>query len=178
MDDSLQKLQHVVLTKMLQLGFTSDKLTELQKIPLGWLRKDATQRHGVTRFHPSVNLAEGYLSPKDVKTVDLHRTLVEEKYISYGEYVLFHEYCHCIGHAGHGAGFKSLEKIWPDRNSKSLGREMTDDLRQRRAKWLWTCPSCKRSHPRRRRSNGRYLCRKCKVHLIDEPGGERTKRIS
>jgi len=171
MDDSLQELQRIVLAKMYQLDFSIDKIEELQKIPLGWLRKDATQRHGVTRFFPGVDLSEGNLLAKDVRKVDLHRALVEEKYLPYGEYVLFHEYCHCLGHAGHGAGFKSLEKMWPDRKSKELGRQLTTELRQRRAKWLWTCPSCKRSHPRRRRSNGRFLCRKCKVYLIDEQGG-------
>ena len=128
----------------------------------------------MTRFFPGVNLAEGILSPIDVRKVDLHRSLIEEEYADYGEYVLFHEYCHCIGHSGHGAGFKALDRRWPDKEVKAKGKKLTTDLRLRKAIWIWKCPACQRSHPRRRRSNGRYICRKCNVHLIDEPSEGRN----
>lgn len=166
----IELLREQVLSEMLDMGFHASDLQELRQIPLGWLRRDATQRHGVTRFHPGVDLGSAELGPSNIRIVDLHRSLVKPEWWRYGQYVLYHEYCHCLGHPGHGRGFKALEARWRDEEARGLGKKLTDELRLSLARWIWMCPSCEKGHPRRKKSNGRFLCRICNVALRDVPG--------
>ena len=163
---SLEEMRDEVLVRMLDLGFHRTDIDELAKIKLGFLRRDATQRHGVTRFLPNLDL-EGKLGPTDIRKVDLHRQLLLDEWRNYGEYVLFHEYCHCLGFPNHGKEFKRLEIKWTDDSARRRGKEFTDYLRNSLANWNWFCPTCQRIHPRRNKSNGRYKCRQCDCILLD-----------
>ena len=162
----LERLKQQVFGEMQSLGFDLDTISLLGEVTLGFLRRDATQRHGVTRFHPGVDL-KGELGPKNIRRVDLHRELLGPDWQDYGAYVLYHEYCHCLGFPGHGKDFRAIERLWRDDNSRKKGRTFTDYLRQRNSSWNWVCPTCKAIHARRKRSNGRYKCRKCDVILFD-----------
>jgi hypothetical protein len=165
-EDDLKLLKEQVFAQMLLLGYAEETISELGEITLGFLRRDATQRHGVTRFHPGIDL-KGELGPKNIRRVDLHREILAEDWRDYGAYVLYHEYCHCLGYPGHGRDFRAFERLWGDDHSRKKGRQFTEFLRQRNAVWNWICPTCKAVHARRKRSNGRYKCRKCDIILLD-----------
>ena len=62
---------------------------DLRTIPLGVRRKNATQRHGVTRWKRGVNLDA--MNIEDVEVIDLHPRLLEAKWRPYGAFVLHHE---------------------------------------------------------------------------------------
>ena len=163
----LEALKVDVLDRMVDLGFDKNVTGELSEIELGFLRRDATQRHGVTRFQPGIDL-KGELGPQHIRKVDLHRELITGEWWEYGAYVLFHEYCHCLGNPDHGRKFRSMESLWPDHHAKNRGAQFTDFLRRRNAKWIWCCTSCNSEHPRSKRANGRYKCRKCDTILVDK----------
>ena len=162
----LERLKQQVIEQMLAIGFDEEATSQLGEITLGFLRRDATQRHGVTRFHPGVDL-KGELGPENIRRVDLHRELLAAEWRDYGAYVLYHEYCHCLGHPSHGKDFRAIERLWDDDHARKMGRRFTDHLRQRNAVWNWLCPTCKAVHARRKRTNGRYKCRKCDSILVD-----------
>ena len=46
-------------------------------------------------------------------------------------------------------------------------------LSARRYQWMWVCPECGRRHHRKRRQNGRFVCRNAShergVRLVDAP---------
>ena len=111
---------------------------KLKQIPLGYIRKNATRMHAVCRFKPG---PKGYRKTiEDVKEVAIHPEAVNEKWIHYARFLMFHEYLHAIGNIRHDAVFRRLENLWPDEEAKSAGKEFGRFLRNRAAKWLWTCP--------------------------------------
>ena len=59
---------------------------------IGSFEKNATQRHGVTRFRVGRNAVE--LRTEDVETIDLHPHLLNENWEDYARFVLYHEYLH------------------------------------------------------------------------------------
>ena len=161
----LSHLKDEVLDQMQAIGFESEsRLHALNSIPLAVLRRNATQRHGVTRFRRGANASE--LKTKDVETIDLHPMLLNGSWHDYARFVLFHEYLHALGHRFHDATFRRLEQLWPHRGAER-GREFTQFLRQRSATWLWVCPTCDNKYPRKRRANGRFRCRGCSTVLHD-----------
>ena len=107
--EDLERLKQQVVEQMLAIGFDEDATSQLGEITLGFLRRDATQRHGVTRFHPGIDL-KGELGPKNIRRVDIHRELLAAEWRDYGAYVLYHEYCHCLGHPRHGKDFRAIER--------------------------------------------------------------------
>ena len=67
----LTSLKEYVLTEMQAMPFwRQETLLPLQSIPLAVLRKNATQRHGVTRFLRGARATA--LKTEDVETIDLH----------------------------------------------------------------------------------------------------------
>ena len=67
----LSQLKDEVLEQMKTIGIEDEsRLNSLNPIPLAVLRRNATQRHGVTRFRRGANASE--LKTEDVQTVDLH----------------------------------------------------------------------------------------------------------
>lgn len=143
--------------------FASTDTTELLNVPLGLLRKSATQRHGVTRW---IRLEDGTLK---VEVVELHPRLFEEPWHDYGAFVLFHEFLHVLGFRAHDSTFRALEAQWPNHTAAGMGKAFTHAMRLGRARWLWYCSSCRESYPRQRKSNGKFQCRKCRKRLEDRP---------
>ena len=161
----LMTLKDEVLDEMKTMGFESEeRLNALQSIPLAVLRRNATQRHGVTRFRRGANATE--LKTEDVETIDLHPILLKDSWNDYARFVLFHEYLHALGNRFHDAAFRRLESMWPHEGHER-GREFTQYLRQRTATWLWVCKTCDNQYPRKRKANGRFRCRACSTILID-----------
>lgn len=157
----LSNMREHVLTQMSRLGLVDlQQQNSLRKIPLGVLRKNATQRHGVTRWkrkgHDLV-----------LQTVDLHPKVLTPAWADYGAFVMFHEFLHALGWRAHDANFRALEAQWPDTNAAAQGPALTTHLRLEQAAWIWHCPTCDGRFPRKERSNGRYQCRTCKVTLMD-----------
>ena len=160
----LVALREDVVSTMEGLPFLADiDLSGLLTIPLGVLRKNATQRHGVTRWR---TLPSGALS---VEVVDLHPSLLEDDWEDYALFVLFHEYLHALGYRAHDAQFRSMEAQWPDSKGAMRGKAFTHERRLARAAWHWVCSTCGQRFPRQRRGGGRFLCRTCRTVLVDVP---------
>ena len=143
---------------------------ELQKIPLGRLRRDATRLHAVCRYQKGVRKSE-FVGPDDVRCVDVHPVALTEDWQRYAAFLLYHEFLHALGFTGHDRAFRNLEALWPDAEARNMGKSFGNHLRKRAAKWVWTCPQCSKEHPRTRRGMGRYRCRECRVVLLDVKGG-------
>ena len=146
--------------------WSKDKLTSLTEIDLGVLRKNATQRHGVTRWKKGVLKPS---VPEQVEVIDLHPRLLSEKWKPYAAWVMHHEFVHALGYTAHDSTFRSLESLWPSEKSSQMGSEFTEMLRKEKASWLWVCSTCKKEYPRQKASRGRYLCRICRTVLQDIP---------
>ena len=160
----LVALREDVVSTMEELPFLEDTdLSGLHTIPLGVLRKSATQRHGVTRWR---TLPSGALS---VEVVDLHPGLLEDNWEDYALFVLFHEYLHALGYRAHDAQFRSMEAQWPDSKGAMRGKDFTHERRLARAAWHWVCSTCEQRFPRQCRGGGRFLCRTCRTVLVDVP---------
>lgn len=155
--------QHVLEQMHLMPMFMEADLSNLGEVPLGVLRSNATQRHGVTRWSVA---STGALT---VDVVDLHPALLNGEWRDYAAFVLFHEFLHVLGHRAHDARFRSMEAQWPDKNGAMRGKAFTHDRRLMRAKWHWVCPTCDLRFPRQRRGGGRFLCRTCRTVLLDVP---------
>ena len=146
--------------------WSDEQLKSLKKINLGILRKNATQRHGVTRWKKGVKHPE---CVDDVEVVELHPRLLTDEWKPYAAWVLHHEFVHALGYFAHDSKFRALEKLWPSKESPTMGSNFTEMLRRDRATWLWVCPTCKREFPRQKQGNGKYMCKKCKQILKDVP---------
>lgn len=160
----LDRLRERVLLTMQGMAVLGDvDRSSLRLIPLGLLRKSATQRHGVTRWirHPSGKLS--------VETVDLHPRLLDDEWSDYAAFVLFHEYLHALGWRAHDRTFRTLEATWPDTQASLRGPDFTRRMREGKATWYWRCPSCEHDYPRQRKAGGQYLCRTCRHVLQDVP---------
>ena len=164
---NLNELKDIVVDVMLGMGIWSkEQLAILDKIPLGVLRKNATQRHGVTRWKIGVKTPS---SPTEVEVIDLHPELLTNDWKAYGAWVLHHEYIHALGFTSHNSEFRQLEHLWPSPKAGSMGLKFTEFLRRRNAKWLLRCDSCNKEYPRQKPGNGRLMCRKCRKILVDVP---------
>jgi len=163
----LSILKENVLNQMTEMGhWGEERLSPLHSIPLAVLRRNATQRHGVTRFRRGAS--PNTLETEDVETIDLHPELLTDSWNNYARFVLYHEYLHALGNRFHDSIFRDLEQKWQDSGAER-GREFTQFLRQRTATWLWTCQSCDKHYPRKRKANGRFRCRACSSILVDVP---------
>ena len=158
----LLELQKVVIEHMRELyRFEEQRLEYLFSVPLGVLRKNATQRHGVTRWRQ-------HLSHIEIESVDLHPELLGKEWYEYAKFVLFHEYLHAIGFKEHDAVFRHLESRWPIEHHRSIGRQFTTFLQQKNASWKWMCTRCNLCVYRKKPTRGKFMCKKCNVVLIDE----------
>jgi len=165
---ALVHLRDKVLEVMLDMPVWEDSpVQDLRSIPLGVLRKNATQRHGVTRWRRGVNLNSMRIA--DVEVIDLHPRLLDPEWSAYAAFVLHHEYIHALGFRRHDSTFRALEASWPGRSAAKHAHEFTETLRRQRAAWLWVCSTCNRSYPRQKPSKGRYRCRGCSTVLVDTP---------
>ena len=138
---------------------------KLALIPLGVLRRNSTQRHGVTRWQ--IGADPQNLAIMDVEVIDIHPRLLDEKWKPYAAFVLHHEYIHALGFREHNRIFRYLENAWPGSTASKHGPEFTEYLRLENATWIWQCSKCGKGYPRKKQSRGRYKCRNCNVVLND-----------
>ena len=165
--EQLAKLRDFVIEVMMAMEVWSEhQLTKLLEIDLGVLRKNATQRHGVTRWKRGVRNPE---NPEQVEVIDLHPRLLSKEWMPYAAWVLHHEFVHALGYTAHDSTFRSLEALWPSQESSKMGSKFTEMLRKEKATWLWICSTCEKEYPRQKPGNGRYLCRTCRTVLKDVP---------
>jgi predicted SprT family Zn-dependent metalloprotease len=159
----LEQLRSFVLWKMAEIhDFQTSRYATLEKIPLGVLRKNATQKHGVTRWRQHTH----HLS---IEGIELHPELLNEEWQEYAKFVLYHEFLHGIGFKHHDAIFRHLESRWPLKNRKKVGRKFTVFLQRKNASWQWVCSNCDILIFRKKPSRGKYICKSCKTVLVDEP---------
>ena len=162
----LNNLRTLVIEIMNDMDtWKNHQLTPLYNIKLGLLRKNATQRHGVTRWQRGVSAKE--LDITNVDVIELHPVLLEKEWNAYAAFVLHHEFIHALGYRNHDYTFRELEYSWPGINAGDLGPKFTEYLRRKTAKWLWKCHECEYEFPRKKPSNGKYKCRKCQSTLVD-----------
>ena len=134
---SLEDLRiEVILTMNGMEVWSQYELSSLYLVQLGVLRRNATQRHGVTRFKRG--RGSKTLHFEDVETVDLHPYLLAEEWFDYARFVLYHEFLHVLGMRFHNATFRRVEALWP-RQGATVGKAFTQHLRRLSADWLWTC---------------------------------------
>ncbi len=163
--EELTNLREFVLEVMMAMDvWSEEELTKLTEIDLGVLRKNATQRHGVTRWKRGVRKPS---KPEQVEVIDLHPRLLTTEWMPYAAWVLHHEFVHALGYTAHDATFRSLEKLWPSQESPKMGSVFTEMLRKEKATWLWVCNTCQKEYPRQKAGLGRYLCRVCRTVLVD-----------
>lgn len=163
----LEELRDVVVDVMIDMPEWADAdVQSLRSVPLGVLRRNATQRHGVTRWKRGVDLQN--LRPRDVEVIDLHPKMLTSEWKAYSAFVLHHEYIHALGLRAHNSLFRKLEAAWPGRAASVHGVQFTEHLRRAKAIWLWFCPDCGKEFPRQKRSRGKYKCRQCNTTLIDK----------
>jgi len=162
----LEDLRFLVIEIMSDMEIWQDfDLLPLQKIRLGLLRKNATQRHGVTKWNRGITADN--LSIDNVETIELHPDLLNNEWNAYAAFVLHHEFIHALGFRNHDLLFRKLEHSWPGKNAGDLGSKFTEYLRKKSAKWFWVCSNCNLQFPRKKPSNGKYKCRKCSTTLVD-----------
>ena len=157
----LNRLRADVMAVMQSLGMLDASSEQtLECVPLGLLRSNATQRHGVTRWRRESGALQ-------LLTVDLHPRLLDEAWSSYAAFVLYHEFLHALGWRAHNRDFRSLESAWPDSEASTLGPSFTHAMRAEQAVWWWVCNTCGGRYPRKKPSKGRYQCRLCLTPLHD-----------
>ena len=172
----LQELRDFVVDVMKDMPVWADRDVELlRSIPLGVLRKNATQRHGVTRWKRGVDVHS--LTLHTIETIDLHPQLLTQRWRAYSAFVLHHEYIHALGFREHNSLFRQLEHTWPGRSASSQGLEFTEFLRRSKALWLWCCSTCGKEFPRQKPSRRRYRCRTCNTRLVDKKNPSRLNHL-
>ena len=163
----LIELRGFVIEVMTSMGVWSEELlTKLINIDLGVLRKNATQRHGVTRWRQGIR---NPTMPEEVKVIELHPRLLSSEWKPYAAWVLHHEFVHALGYTAHDSTFRSLERLWPSKEASTMGVKFTESLRKEKAKWLWVCDECKKEYPRQKKAMGKYMCKSCRQVLRDVP---------
>ena len=115
----LANLRDFVIEVMMAMEvWSEEQLTKLLEIDLGLLRKNATQRHGVTRWKRGVLKPT---NPEQVEVIDLHPRLLSQEWMPYAAWVLHHEFVHALGYTAHDSTFRSLEALGPVRNRQRWG---------------------------------------------------------
>ena len=163
----LNELRDFVIEVMSAMEVWSEQqLTKLTGIKLGVLKRNATQRHGVTRWKRGVRNPS---QPEQVEVIDLHPRLISDEWRPYAGWVMHHEFVHALGYTAHDSKFRALEELWPSPKSGEMGSSFTEMLRKEKASWLWVCNTCEKEYPRQKAGRGKYLCRICRTVLTDVP---------
>jgi len=169
----INQLRNNVISKMRLFSdssgnrvFTNSELFNLSQIGISYLSRNSISRHGLTtNLDKSKRISSGNCS------VRLNRNLFQEEYIDYAEFVLFHEYIHCLGNFTHNKDFRLIENLWPNKKQMNLiGKKLTRELQNINSKWAWTCSKCGfivRKSTRKFRSN--YFHKECKGKLENIP---------
>ena len=119
-----ETVRDMVIPVMEEMEELSDlPVSDLYDVPLGLLRRDNIRCLGKCRFHRESFRERKYwpeeprIEPKDVRRIDLCRTMLSPEWIRVAMSVLFHEYLHALGFGGHTPMFRSLEALWPDEDA-------------------------------------------------------------
>ena len=83
--------------------FSDTQISKLTKIQISFLSNNSISRHGLT-----TNLDKTQKISPDNCQVKLNRNLLQKEYLKYAEFVLFHEYLHCLGNFSHDKNFRQL----------------------------------------------------------------------
>ncbi len=150
---TLETVRDMVIPVMEDMEELSDlPVSDLYDVPLGLLRRDNLRCLGKCRFHRESFPERKYwpeeprIEPKDVRRIDLCRTMLTPEWIRVALSVLFHEYLHALGFGGHNPMFRSLEALWPDedanggypRKIRSHEHRMAfSEARRETLRWLW-----------------------------------------
>ena len=162
----LENLRGIVVGIMMDMSvWQQHEIEPLLKINLGLLRRNATQRHGVTKWKRGITSEQ--VSLENLEVVELHPELLNEEWSAYAAFVLHHEFIHALGYRNHDKFFRLMEKSWPGINAANDGPRFTEYLRWKTAKWIWKCSKCNKEFPRKKPSLGAYKCRKCSTVLVD-----------
>ena len=109
----INKLRNIVISKMkffIDISghriFSDDDLSILSEIKVSYLSRNSISRHGLT-----TNLDKSKRMSNSNCLVRLNRNLFQENYLSYAEFVLFHEYIHCLGNFTHNKEFRLIESL-------------------------------------------------------------------
>ncbi len=121
---TLETVRDMVIPVMEEMEELSDlPVSDLYDVPLGLLRRDNIRCLGKCRFHRESFRKRKFwpeeprIEPKDVRRIDLCRTMLSPEWIRVAMSVLFHEYLHALGFGGHTPMFRSLEALWPDEDA-------------------------------------------------------------
>ena len=151
----LGELRDFVIEVMMAMSvWSEEELTKVTVIKLGFLKKNATQRHGVTRWKRGVRNPS---MPEQVEVIDIHPRLLSDEWRPYGAWVMHHEFVHALGYTAHDSTFRTLEELWPSKKSGEMGSSFTEMLRKEKATWFWVCNTCRKEYPRQKAGKGRYL---------------------
>ena len=167
------QLREIVISKMRCFSdnsgngiFSDIELSNLSTIEISYLSKNSVSRHGLT-----TNLDKSKRISINNCRVRLNRNLFQEKYLDYAEFVLFHEYIHCLGNFTHNRDFRTIENLWPNKKEMNIiGKKLTRELQDSKSKWAWTCSKCGfivRKSTRKFRSN--YFHKECLGKLENIP---------
>ena len=162
---NLNQLRNNVISKMTSFSdisgnriFSDTELSNLSGIELSYLSRNSVSRHGLT-----TNSDKSKRISISNCSVRLNRNLFHEDYLDYAEFVLFHEYIHCLGNFTHNKEFRMIENLWPNKKEMNIiGKRLTKELQDRNSKWAWTCSKCGfivRRSTRKFRSN--YFHKEC-----------------
>ena len=92
----LDELRNLVIEIMTDMDvWQNHDLIPLFDLNLGVLRKNATQRHGVTRWKQGVS--RNQLTLENIQTIELHPELLNQQWSAYAAFVLHHEFIHALG---------------------------------------------------------------------------------
>ena len=107
----------VVIPVMMGIPELADlPVSALTDVPLGKLRRDASTMIGCCRCLPGW-VADGTMTPRDVRRIDLHPQLLTQRWFRLAASVLYHEYLHALG-LSHSHRLRFLESLWPDEEAR------------------------------------------------------------
>ena len=142
-------------------------LNDLRKVPLGLLRNKSVYRHGVCIYN-SKNFHSEWDCTKHVEIVKIHPLAITDKWIHYGNHVIYHEFLHALGFDNHGKEFRRLEALWPYHEASKLDSPFMELLLKQHHNWVHTCSKCDYVTYSINNSS-RPLCPTCKTVLKRRP---------
>ena len=148
-------------------------LNDLKKVRLGFLRDNSVRTHGVCMYNFKLyrNRRDGteWDCTKHVEIVKIHPLAITDKWIHYGNHVIYHEFLHALGFSNHGKEFRRLEALWPYHEASKLDTLFTELLLKQHHNWVHSCSECDYVTYSINNSSRGYLCRTCKTILKRRP---------
>ena len=143
-------------------------LNDLKKVPLGFLRDKSVHRHGICRYNSKDSHSE-WDCTKHVEIVKIHPLAITDKWIHYGNHVIYHEFLHALGFSNHGKEFRRLEALWPYHEASKLDTLFTELLLKQHHNWVLSCTDCDFISYTVNEPRSCFICRKCRTRLEINP---------